>query len=70
MARIQILELPTEHHGDDMNTPFVLIVDQVGPELPASNGFVNDGWRHLKEDTGARCVFITTETVEIPANSQ
>jgi tRNA(Ile)-lysidine synthase TilS/MesJ len=28
MARLQILELPTGHHGDDMVTPFVLVIDR------------------------------------------
>ncbi|MFE6851839.1 hypothetical protein ACFVDH_13745 [Streptomyces sp. NPDC057674] len=29
MARIQILELPMEHQGDDTTTPFVFVIDQV-----------------------------------------
>jgi hypothetical protein len=28
MARLQILELPTEHHGDDMTTPWLLITER------------------------------------------
>ncbi|MFD5566639.1 hypothetical protein [Streptomyces cadmiisoli] len=63
MARIQILELPTEHHGDDMITPFVLVFDQVqDPEAFTSN---MEPFRVL---TGAKAVLVSEELVEIPAN--
>lgn len=61
MARIQILGLPTEHHGDDMTTPFALVVDQV--ESP----FLGQ-WNEAAAQLGARAVLVFEETVEIPAN--
>lgn len=69
MARLQILELPTEHHGDDMTTPFVLVIDQ----LPADD----DGAAAIRRDLGsgdtptligARAVLAFEETIDIPAN--
>lgn len=67
MARIQVLELPTEHHGDDMTTPFLLIIDEYEPppypvedQPPPLEG--------LAEKTGARAVLVFEETIEIPAN--
>jgi hypothetical protein len=32
VARIQVLELPTEVDGDNVRTPFALIIDQVDSE--------------------------------------
>lgn len=65
MARIQILELPTEHHGDDMVTPFAIVIDQ----LPAdADGHVADDYSGLAEKLGARAVLAFEDTVEIPAN--
>lgn len=63
MARIQILELPTEHHGDNMVTPFLLILDQVNDVdvLQAS-------LQGARELSGARGILAFEETVEIPAN--
>ncbi|MER5903022.1 hypothetical protein ABT150_23435 [Streptomyces mirabilis] len=69
MARLQILELPIEHRGDDMLTPFVLVIDQ----LPADE----DGAAAIRRDldngdipqlVGARAVLCFEGTVEIPAN--
>lgn len=68
MARIQILELPTEHHGDDMATPFVLIVDQADYDSLNSLSAALEGWQSVKDQIGARAVLVFEETVEIPAN--
>lgn len=66
MARIQILELPTEHHGDDMVTPFVLVIDKVqNPESMLD--FLRDP-PHLRDELGARTILVFDEAVEIPAN--
>ena len=65
MARLQILELPTEHHGDDMITPWLLIIDQV------DEGTADDIARwsdDIAKRTGARHVLCFSETVEIPVN--
>lgn len=63
MARIQILELPTEHHGDNMTTPFLLILDQV-EDVEA----VRASMSGAKELSGARGILAFEETIEIPAN--
>lgn len=65
MARIQILELPTEHHGDDMVTPYLLIIDQVGDDMADEIARWPDD---IAKRTGARHVLCFAETVEIPAN--
>lgn len=44
MARIRILELPTVRHGDDTETPFALIIDQVAADEEAQ--FRND-WESI-----------------------
>jgi hypothetical protein len=74
MARIQILELPTEHHGDDMVTPFVLVVDEYVPEryvIGLDQGDQPqpiDQFEGVAQKIGARAVLVFEETVEIPAN--
>ncbi|WP_394436283.1 hypothetical protein [Streptomyces sp. SGAir0957] len=76
MARLQILELPTEHHGDDMITPFVLVIDQAD-EATLSNlreqASRGDGdpldYNPISDQVGARAVLVFEETVEIPANN-
>jgi hypothetical protein len=65
MARIQVLELPAIHRGDDMETPFVLVVDQAAPQLPDAQGVVGAYWQRLKVQTGATAVFVTSETLDI-----
>lgn len=63
MARIQILELPTEHHGDNMTTPFLLILDQVEDAEAISTSM-----QGAKELSGARGILAFEETIEIPGN--
>lgn len=65
MARLQILELPTEHHGDDMTTPWLLIIDQVDEGTADDIARWPDG---IARRTGARHVLCFSETVEIPVN--
>ena len=73
MARLQILELPTEHHGDDMTTPFILVVDQYEPARYVL-GIGEDQpepvspFEGVAERIGARQVLVFEETIEIPAN--
>lgn len=69
MARIQILELPMVHRGDDTETPFALIIDQAGPSLVDETGLLREGLQqNLREQLGARAVLVFEETVDIPAN--
>jgi hypothetical protein len=71
MARIQILELPTEHHGDDMTTPFLLVVDQCEPQrIPLSEGVTwQDPWQAVADQAGARGVIVVPDTIEIPVSN-
>ncbi|MDX3455055.1 hypothetical protein PV396_24460 [Streptomyces sp. ME02-8801-2C] len=69
MARIQILELPTvcRANGDD-ETPFVVVIDQLGDD-EASERFHQDiGDGNLAEAIGARQVLAFQDTMDIPAN--
>ncbi|WP_069883542.1 hypothetical protein [Streptomyces luteocolor] len=81
MARLQILELPTEHHGDDMTTPFVLVIDQARAEdfYPDTDGkttwqifqeraTAEDPAQRIADQIGARAVLVFEDTVNIPAN--
>ncbi|WP_275558501.1 hypothetical protein [Streptomyces sp. 5-6(2022)] len=80
MARIQILELPTEHHGDDMVTPFVLVIDQASEATSNALDPEPDGLGphdtviqrlaavSVAERIGARAVLVFEETIDIPAN--
>ncbi|MGW7617413.1 hypothetical protein ACWGLG_16405 [Streptomyces antimycoticus] len=80
MARLQILELPTEHHGDDMVTPFVLVIDQASETTINALDPVPDGLSphntamqrlaavSVAEQIGARAVLVFEETIDIPAN--
>lgn len=59
MARIRVLELPAEHRGDDMITPFVLVVDQ-------AEGIID--WvdtAALAEKVGARAVLCFADPIDL-----
>jgi hypothetical protein len=66
MARLQILELPTEPHGDDMTTPWILVIDQVDEDTAADIARWPDD---IAKRTGARHVLCFSDTVDIPANN-
>ena len=80
MARLQILELPTEHVGDDMTTPFILVIDQaseniaetLNPGDEAGSSYAAAIQRltslPLAEQIGARAVLVFEDTIDIPAN--
>lgn len=68
MARLQILELPTVHIGDAMETPFVLVIDQCRFESLDGYGTANASWQQLGAQIGARGCIVTNETIDIPAN--
>ncbi|MFJ8594862.1 hypothetical protein [Streptomyces sp. NPDC093598] len=65
---MQILELPTEHHGDDMITPFVLVIDEVDTDPDGQVMMKAADWEATRERLGARAILIFEETVTIPAN--
>lgn len=68
MARLQILELPTEHHGDDMITPFVLVIDEVATGPDGEVLMKAGDWEATRKQLGAKAILVFEETVEIPAN--
>jgi len=63
MARIQILELPSEEVGNVCVTPFAIIVDQYEGDPLSPSG--SDIGRFL-DRCGARVSLITPETIDIP----
>ncbi|MDT7847207.1 hypothetical protein [Streptomyces justiciae] len=69
MARIQILELPVEHHGEDMITPYLLVIDEAPRDEAAFEALRQDlADNDLVARTGARAVLCFEGTMEIPAN--
>lgn len=79
MARIQILELPMVHHGEDTETPFAVIIDQADDStlealgmstnsLSPMGGLMQTLSISVAEQLGARTVLVFEETVDIPAN--
>jgi hypothetical protein len=77
MARIQILELPSVIVGDNLETPFAIIIDQVeqgeaptswsGESLAGKLGVeaYNRAASAIKLATGARGVIATAGTLDI-----
>lgn len=63
MARLQILELPSGINDD--RPPFLLVIDQVTPEMVEA---ITSAERTSAELIGARAIFSFEETVHIPAN--
>ncbi|MEU1219210.1 hypothetical protein [Streptomyces microflavus] len=59
MARIRVLELPAEHRGDDMTTPFVLVVDQAADLVNQVDTTA------LAEKVGARAVLCFADPIDL-----
>lgn len=51
-ARLRVLELPTQVDGDDVRTPYLLVVDRCEPELAATMQTANS--EAIQASTGAR----------------
>lgn len=68
MARLQILELPTEHHGDDMTTPFVLVIDEWTVGTLEESAALNAYWDDFGKKIGARGILCVDRAIDIPAN--
>jgi hypothetical protein len=68
MARLQILELPMVHNGDQSETPFVLVVDQMPADEAAFEALRRDLSDDVAQRIGARAVLAFETTVDIPAN--
>lgn len=61
--RLRILELPTEHDGDKMTTPFVFVIDRadeetLGMDVPGTSN-------NICELSGARAVLVFKESIDI-----
>lgn len=70
MARIQILELPTEVAGEYVRTPFVIIIDQVEVKakvesLDAQLLRETIDTDAIKAATGAEGVIVHTGTLDV-----
>lgn len=63
MARLRIVELPMIHHGDDSETPFGVILDQVAEDSTILRGA--DQADRAFRGWGARGVVITQDTVDL-----
>lgn len=69
MPRIQILELPTVPHENGLDeTPFAVIIDQLGTEESADHIRQDIRDHNLAEALGARHVLAFQDTIDIPAN--
>ncbi|MER5350594.1 hypothetical protein ABT093_09710 [Kitasatospora sp. NPDC002551] len=65
MARIQVLELPMRHSGDDTETPFVIILDQLdGTDLAELHRHAALG-EELTQRSGARAVIAWAGTLDV-----
>lgn len=61
MARIQILELPSIVNGDDVETPFAVIIDNVGQDFNVSDAVRAD----ITEQLGAVGTIITSIPLDV-----
>lgn len=64
MARVQVLELPREHRGDETATPFVLIIDHA-TEAEAERLYASPSLERFTQQCGARGYLITPDTLDI-----
>lgn len=64
MARIQILELPSEVVGENVSAPFALLIDQAAGEHVNPVAMAN-----FKDAVGARGVAVFDGTIDLPANN-
>ena len=62
MARIQVLELPEKVVGQYVETPFILVIDQV----PEDEILAYDWSRErVKESLGAEGIIVTAGTLDV-----
>lgn len=80
MARIQILELPSEQVGEFFSTPFVVIIDRLeseetlvtfeGTKIAAPSGMdemtvITEVAGQIKEATGAKGIIVYPGEIEV-----
>ncbi|WP_306317220.1 MULTISPECIES: hypothetical protein [unclassified Streptomyces] len=68
MARLQILELPMVHNGDQTETPFILVIDDWTVDTMEERAAINAYWDDFAQKIGARGVLCSDRTIDIPAN--
>jgi hypothetical protein len=68
MARLQILELPMVHNGDQTETPFILVIDDWTVDTLEENAAISAYWDDFAQKIGARGVLCSDRTIDIPAN--
>jgi nucleoside-triphosphatase THEP1 len=61
MARIQILELPTVVVGEDVKTPFVVVIDEIGPAQVTDQRVRQD----ITEQTGAEGTIFSAVRLDV-----
>lgn len=62
-ARLRVLELPTEHQGEYMRTPFVLVLDRLSAEEGAV--LTQEQMQAMQDGTGAETVLAFGFPVEL-----
>lgn len=65
MARLRIVELPMTGYGDDVTTPFIVVLDQVGEFSPFNSTAGVQRFGDNAKAWGARGALVTTDTVEL-----
>ncbi|WP_030747610.1 hypothetical protein [Streptomyces sp. NRRL F-5135] len=65
MARIQILDLPMEHHGEETTSPFLIIVDGLAPDSELLSGDRAERTAEMCRVWGARGLLTTTDTLDV-----
>lgn len=68
MARLQILELPMVHNGDQTETPFLLVIDEWTVDTMEEHAAANAYWDDFAQKIGAQGILCTDRTIDIPAN--
>lgn len=68
MARLQILELPMVHNGDQTETPFILVIDGWTVDTLEEHAAINAYWDDFGKKIGARGILCVDRAIDIPAN--
>ncbi|WP_327725737.1 hypothetical protein [Streptomyces europaeiscabiei] len=65
MARLRIVELPMTGYGDNVTTPFVVVLDQVGELSPFNTTAYAERLGESAKVWGGRGALVTTDTIEL-----
>jgi len=61
--RLRVLALPPETVGDGTVTPFILVFDRIGQQVP--DWFTEEQLAVMRVSTGARTVFVFADPIEM-----